>query len=84
MPRVIANARLERELHEKSVTQLRERLNREYFMSHELLHELISRGEPAEDFREYVARQLKSDRPYEPNIGQYNARTWFPELVETN
>ena len=61
--------------------KLKERLQHEYFVSHLLIAELVSRGEPLEQFRGYVTSLLHSNSSAERQFGEGTARIWFPELL---
>jgi hypothetical protein len=58
------------------------RLDREPFMSHLVIAELVVRGEPVESFRNVVIAQLSSASPDLQQYGRANAKLWFPDLVE--
>lgn len=60
-----------------SIPELKERLQSQRFISHLLIAELVSRGEPLEQFRDYVASSLRSDGEF----GESTARIWFPDLL---
>jgi hypothetical protein len=60
---------------------LRSRLDREYFISHLIIAELVNRGEPVESFRPVVVAQLNSKSPDVQRFGRGNAKRWFPELL---
>lgn len=70
-------------LRRKSIAELRTQLNQEdyYWISLEMIEELLARGEPVESLRESVAAQLKSSLAYVQVTGQRNATKWFPELL---
>jgi hypothetical protein len=61
--------------------ELKQRLEREYYLSHLLIAELVSRGEPVEQFRDYVVGLLRSDNSDEQRFGEASARIWFPDLL---
>lgn len=73
---------LRRSLQRASVAELRSRIDREYFVSHLLIAELVSRGEQVESLRSAVQQQLSSESADVQRFGQANARMWFPDLVE--
>jgi len=54
---------LNRSFKRASVADLRLRLEKEYFISHLIIAELVTRGEPVESFRTVVAHQLASSSP---------------------
>jgi hypothetical protein len=64
-----------------SVGDLRLRLERQYFISHLIIAELVTRGEPVESFRSIVEQQLASRSADVQRFGRANARVWFPEIV---
>ena len=68
------------ELKHSSAEKLKARLQREYYIAHLLIAELASRGEPVEQFRDYVTGLLRSEKTDEKRFGAGVARTWFPEL----
>ena len=59
---------------------LRRKLEREYFISQFIIAELVVRGEPVEQFREYVLSLVHSDSSDKRRFGEQNRRIWFPEL----
>jgi hypothetical protein len=61
--------------------ELRSRLDREYFVAHLIIAELIRRGEAVESFREVIEGQLRSSSEHVRYFGRVNARLWFPDLV---
>jgi len=69
------------DLKRSSIAKLKERLHREYFISHLLIGELVSRGEPLGQFREYVAGLLRSRNALERHCGEGTAGMWFPDLL---
>ena len=60
---------------------LRAKIDRQPFVAHLLIAELLSRGEPLESFREAVTKQLQSSSPLEREFGERNAKLWFPDLL---
>jgi hypothetical protein len=81
LPFLIAWAWLRADLRRASVSQLRSRIETQYFISHLLIAELLRRREPLESFREPIVRQLRSESPDVRRFGLANARLLFPELV---
>jgi hypothetical protein len=81
LPFVVSFWWLRRSLKRASVANLRSRLEREYFISHLIIAELVTRGEPVESFRLTVEHQLASQSADVQRFGQTNAQLWFPELV---
>ena len=72
---------LHKSLKKATSSELRSRLDREYFISHKIIAELISRGEPVESFRGIVASQLYSKSADVRRFGYGNAKVWFPDLL---
>jgi hypothetical protein len=81
LPWAASYAWMRYDLKRSSVAKLKERLQREYFISHLLIGELVSRGEPLEQFRDYVAELLRSQNALERHCGEGVAGMWFPELL---
>jgi hypothetical protein len=81
LPFAAASWWLRRSLKRATVTDLRSRLEREYFISHLIIAELVTRGEPVQSFRSVVERQLVSQSADVQRFGRANARLWFPELA---
>jgi hypothetical protein len=82
LPWVIGWAWMRRDLKRSSAGDLRRRLESQYFVSHLIIAELVTRGEPVESFRDLVVRQLNSDSPDVRRFGEANAALWFPELAK--
>jgi hypothetical protein len=70
-----------RSLERASVAELRSRLDRQYYISHLIIAQLVIRGEPVESFRSIVEQQLASPSTNVHRFGRANAQMWFPELV---
>lgn len=68
-------------LKQTNSSNLRSRLVDEYYISHLIIAELVSRGESVESFRQIVAMQLNSESLDVQRFGQANAQAWFPELL---
>jgi hypothetical protein len=81
LPFIVSFWSLRRSLNRASVADLRSRLEREYFISHLIITELVARGEPVESFRFTVEHQLASQSADVQRFGRANARLWFPELA---
>ena len=81
LPYVAVRALMLRGFELSSDDRLRGRLEGEYYISHLLIAELVSRGEPAEQFRGYVAGLLQSEDPDRRRFGTRAASVWFPDLV---
>jgi hypothetical protein len=76
IPYVIAVQTLTRNLHRCDVTTLRSRLEKEYYISHLIIAELLLRGETIESFRGYVSGLLISDSPDRRRFGKEVVRIW--------
>ncbi|HXD01495.1 MAG TPA: hypothetical protein VN048_19320 [Verrucomicrobiae bacterium] len=76
IPYIIAVQTLIRNLHRCDVATLRSRLNKEYYISHLIIAELLLRGEPIESFRGYVSGLLLSDSPDRRRFGKEVLRIW--------
>jgi hypothetical protein len=61
---------------------LRERLTKQYYISHLIIGELVSRGEPVESFRQFVLDQLRSEDADVRRFGEANSSLWFPGLID--
>lgn len=81
LPFAVSSWSLRRSLRRASVTDLRSRLEQEYFISHLIIAELVTRGEPVESFRSVVEHQLASQSADVQRFGRANAQLWFPELA---
>jgi uncharacterized protein (TIGR02996 family) len=81
LPFVVAFGFLRRDLRNASTSSLRDRLQRQYYISHLIIAELVVRGEPVEGFREIVRAQLDSPSADERRFGSANADLWFPDLA---
>ena len=81
LPFVVSLWSLRRSFNRASVADLRSRLEREYFISHLIIAELVTRGEPVESFRSVVEHQLASQSADVQRFGRANAQVWFPELA---
>lgn len=81
LPFVVPFWSLRRSLKRSSLSDLRSRLDREYFISHLIIAELVTRGEPVESFRSVIEHQLASPSADVQGFGRANAQMWFPELA---
>ena len=70
LPYAIAGEILKRNLKRCDVATLRSRLDREYYISHLIIAQLLVRGEPIESFRDYVAGLRRSDSPDRRRFGE--------------
>jgi hypothetical protein len=70
-----------RTLNRADTQTLKERLKKEYFVSHLIISELSRRGESVEQFRNYIIAQLQSANSNERRFGWFNLKLWFPELA---
>jgi hypothetical protein len=82
LPFVAALAWLRFDLKRQNVATLKERISRHYYICHLLIEELMSRGEPKEQFRGRVAALLQSDSEHKKRFGTSAAQRWFPDLLE--
>jgi len=61
-------------------TRLRARLEHKHCLSHLIITELVSRGEPVEQFRGYVESLIRSDSAARRSCGKMSRRKWFPDM----
>lgn len=80
LPYVIAGEILKRDLRRCDVATLHSRLDVEYYLSHLIIAQMLTRGEPIESFRDYVAELLRSNTPDRRRIGEQLLRIW-PETA---
>jgi hypothetical protein len=83
VPYAIAGEMLKRDLKRCDVATLRSRLEREYYISHLIIAQLLIRGEPIESFREYVSELRHSDSADRRRFGEQLLRIW-PEIAQTS
>jgi hypothetical protein len=81
IPGVLTVRSVLRSLRRTATAELRAQLEDQYYVSHLIIAELVSRGEPLESFRTIVEHQLTSSNPDVQRFGRANASMWFPELV---
>ena len=60
---------------------LKERLHREHGLAPLIIEELVSRGEPVEQFRDYVESLLKSNSFIRRSRGKECREKWFPTMT---
>jgi len=60
--------------------RLKERLHRERGLAPIIIEELVSRGEPVEQFRDYVESLLRSNSFIRGSCGKECRRRWFPNM----
>jgi hypothetical protein len=82
LPYAIVSTRLKRKLKRSDTATLKQRLEKEYFISHLIIACLVVRGEPVEQFRDYVFSLLHSDLSDKRQFGWRNLQIWFPELAQ--
>ncbi len=82
VPAILASRWVHRAMRRANSADLRSRLERDYFLSHIILAELASRGEPLESLRPFVVAQLNSESADVQRFGRANAKMWFPDLLE--
>lgn len=58
---------------------LKERLQREHGLAPLIIEELVSRGEPVAQFRDYVESLLRSNSFIRRSCGKMIRRKWFPD-----
>jgi hypothetical protein len=80
LPCAIASAVLKRNLKRCDVPTLRSRLEREYYISHLIIAQLLIRGEPIKSFRDYVDGLRRSDSSDRRRFGEQLLRIW-PETA---
>jgi hypothetical protein len=80
-PYAIAAEMLQRNLRRCDVATLRSRLDREYYISHLIIAELVFRGERIESFGDYISGLLGSDSPDRRRFGELILRIW-PETAQ--
>jgi hypothetical protein len=80
LPYAISSELLKRNLKRCDVPTLRSRLEREYYISHLIIAQLLIRGEPIESFRDYVAGLRRSHSPDRRRFGEQLLRIW-PEAA---
>jgi hypothetical protein len=76
IPYLIAVHTLLRNLQRCDATTLRLRLDKEYYISHLIIAELLMRGEPIESFRDYISGLVRSDSPDRRRFGLEVLRIW--------
>jgi hypothetical protein len=81
LPYLIALQTLMRNIQKCDAATLRLRLNKEYYISHLIIAELLLRGETIESFRSYVSGLVNSDVPDRRRFGQEVLRIW-PDAVQ--
>jgi hypothetical protein len=82
IPAVYASNKLKRELKQTPDDELKARLVSQYYISHLIIAELVVRGHPVEDFRDYVLTRINSEHIDQRRFAWTNLRIWFPELAE--
>ncbi len=60
--------------------RLKERLHREHGLAPLIIEELVSRGEPIEQFHDYVESLLRSNSFFWRSCGRMIRRKWFPNM----
>jgi hypothetical protein len=76
LPYLIAVQTLIRNLHRCDTATLRSRLEKEYYICHLIIAELLLRGETIESFRGYVSGLVLSDSPDRRRVGREVLRIW--------
>lgn len=80
LPEVIVLKLVLRGLKKTDNMALRARLDKEYYLAHLIIAELIVRGEPVESFRDYVYSLRNSNSADRKRFGERIAEIW-PEIV---
>jgi len=60
---------------------LKERLNRECGVAAIIIEELVSRGEPVEQFRDFVDALVRSNSAFRRSCGKQCRKKWFPSTT---
>jgi hypothetical protein len=60
--------------------RLKDRLHREHGLAPIIIEELVSRGEPVEQFRDYVESLLRSNSFIRRGCGKLIRHKWFPDM----
>lgn len=60
--------------------RLKERLHQDHGLAPLLIEELVSRGEPVEQFRDYVESLLRSNSFFRRSCGKKCRKKWFPNM----
>ena len=81
-PYVICHELIKRSLRRSDVATLRARLDREYYIAHLIIANLVTRGEPIESFQEYVAGLLRSDCADRRRFGARISQIWPQTIVK--
>ena len=76
LPYLIALQALMRNIQKSDATTLRLRLDKEYYISHLIIAELLLRGETIESFRHYISGLVNSDSPERRRFGLEVLRIW--------
>lgn len=63
-------------------SKLKKRLEKEFFISHLIIAELVVRGENTEQFKDYALNLLQSEYSNQRRFGWHNLTIWFPELAK--
>ena len=61
--------------------RLKESLHREHGLAAVIIEELVSRGEPVEQFRDYVESLLRSNSFIRRSCGKECRKKWFPNMT---
>jgi hypothetical protein len=76
LPYLVALQTLMRNIQRSDAATLRLRLDKEYYISHLIIAELLLRGENIESFRGYISGLVNSDSPKRRRFGQEVLRIW--------
>ncbi len=70
------------DLRRSSSTKLKKRLEKDYFISPQIIAELVRRGETVGQFKVYILVLLQSENWNQRRFGWHNLNIWFPELAK--
>ena len=62
-------------------TVLRARLERDQCLSHLIIAELVSRGDPVDQFRDQVEALIRSNSFFLRGSGKQCRKKWFPDMT---
>ncbi len=82
LPYLIALQALMRNIQKSDAATLRLRLDKEYYISHLIIAELLLRGETIESFRNHISGLVNSDVPKRRRFGREVLRIW-PEAAQS-
>lgn len=68
-------------LRSSDTARLKERLHREHGLAPLIIEELVSRGEPVEQFRDHVESLVRSNSFIRRSCGKDCRKKWFPNMT---